>query len=176
MQVHERYYGRTLRCTSCSAPFEALAPSDPGLWDRAAESSPKRVRRRRHGVAAGAVLVLVTAALLWWLGSDRRQGFAGALFTVPKTATELGVLQAEGDRAVMVALDRETAAEILDALERGQSAALEELRASPRCLEVAAGTRVRVVERRKGAAEASVRILEGPWSSRVVWVPIRWVK
>jgi hypothetical protein len=33
-----------------------------------------------------------------------------------------------------------------------------------------------VLERRKRGAEAQVRILDGPQSSRIVWVPIAWVK
>jgi len=43
-------------------------------------------------------------------------------------------------------------------------------------LAVAAGSRVRVLARSRRQAEARVRILDGPQSSRIVWVPITWVR
>ena len=45
-----------------------------------------------------------------------------------------------------------------------------------RCMRVPFLALVRVLERRKRAVEARVRVLEGPWESRIVWVPIDWVR
>jgi len=186
MQVHARYFGRTLRCTSCRTEFDALPPSAPGIIETVSDRlsveldrepiAPEERARRRRWLAIGAVLAALLGIALWWLGGDRRQGFASDLFTMSKSRTEIGVL-AQGDEAtVTVALDREALHEMIAALEAGDETGLERLRSSPRCIEVAAGTRVRVLERRKRAVEARVRVLEGPWESRIVWVPIDWVR
>ena len=185
MQVHARYFGRTLRCTSCRTEFEALPP--PAATPQTVSGrlsveldrepvAPEEQGRRRRWFAAAVVLAVLFGGVLWWLGSDRRQGFAGDLFTVSKARTEIGVLTRGAEPAVTVALDREMLQEVIAALEAGNEEDLERLRSSPRCIEVAAGTRVRVLERRKRAVEARVRVLEGPWESRIVWVPIDWVR
>jgi predicted Zn finger-like uncharacterized protein len=186
MQVHARYFGRTLRCTSCRTEFEAHPPPGGEVpetvsgrlsieLDRAPVLPEERARRRRW-LAAALVLAAIVGVALWWLGGDRRHGFASELFTVTKARTEIGVLQ-RGDRpTVTAALDREALEEMIAALGAGDEAGVERLRSSPRCIEIAAGTRVRVLERRKRAVEARVRVLEGPWESRIVWVPIDWVK
>jgi predicted Zn finger-like uncharacterized protein len=185
MQVHARYFGRTLRCTSCRTEFDALPPpaATPQTvsgrlsveLDREPVAPEERVRRRRW-LTAAVVLAALFGAALWWLGSDRRHGLAGDLFTVSKARTEIGVLTRGAEPTVTVALDREMLHEMIAALEAGIEEDFERLRSSPRCIEVAAGTRVRVLERRKRAVEARVRVLEGPWESRIVWVPIDWVR
>jgi hypothetical protein len=45
-----------------------------------------------------------------------------------------------------------------------------------RFLEIEAGTRIRVLGYANNSREARVRILEGPWDSRIVWVPARWIR
>jgi len=185
MQVHARYFGRTLRCTSCRTEFEAVPPPAGGVQtvsdrlsmelDRAPIAPQERARRRRW-LAVVVVLATLVGVVLWWLGSDRREGFASELFTVTKSRTELGVLHRGDHPSVTAALDREALEEMIAALQAGDEAGLERLRSSPRCIEIAAGTRVRVLERRKRSVEARVRVLEGPWESRIVWVPIDWVR
>jgi hypothetical protein len=185
MQVHARYFGRILRCTSCRTSFEAIPPQAGALetvsdrlsveLDREPIASEERARRRRW-LAAGAVLAVLLGVALWWLGGDREKGFASELFTVSKSRTEIGVLQRGDESTVTAALDREMLHEMIVVLDAGDEAGFERLRSTPRCIEVAAGTRVRVLERRKRAVEAPVRVLEGPWSSRIVWVPIAWVR
>ena len=185
MQVHARYFGRTLRCTSCRNEFEAVPPPAGAVQtvsDRLAIEldrdpiAPEERARRRRWLAAGAVLAVLVGAALWWLGGDRQKGFASGLFTVSKARTEIGVLGRGDESTVTAALDREALEEMIAALEAGDEAGFDRLRSSPRCIELEAGTRVRVLERRKRAIEARVRVLEGPWSSRIVWVPIDWVR
>jgi hypothetical protein len=138
--------------------------------------APEERARRRRWLAVAVVLASLVGGTLWWLGSDRRQGFASELFTVTKSRTELGVLHRGDLSTVIAALDREALEELIAALEADDEAGIERVRSSPRCIEIAAGTRVRVLERHKRAVEARVRVLEGPWESRIVWVPIDWVK
>lgn len=134
------------------------------------------MKRRWRWLVGSIAVVAVLGALVWWLGGDRTTGFASGLFTVQKTRTELGVLRREQGRAVPVALDRETLGELIRAVEDRNEAALDRLVNSSRCLELAEGTRVRVLERRKRAVETRVRVLDGPWASRIVWVPVQWIR
>jgi hypothetical protein len=177
MKVHERYYGRTLRCTTCRAEFEAdPSVAEPQSAVVSAGSGVGVLRRRWRWLAGSIAVVAVLGAFVWWLGGDRTRGFASQLFTVKKARTELGVLRRDGGRAVPVALDRETLGELVQAVEDRDDAALDRLVASSRCLELAEGTRVRVLERRKRAVETRVRVLDGPWASRIVWVPVQWIR
>jgi hypothetical protein len=45
-----------------------------------------------------------------------------------------------------------------------------------RYIEVPSGTSVRVLEYADKSRVARVRVLAGPWQSRIVWVPARWVR
>lgn len=194
MTVVERYYGRTLRCTGCGEEFTARLPvarnmaAGPGgdeLVGEAAAAGPATATARPSHVArAGRArkllifggLVVGIAALVWWLGGDRDEGFGSSLFAADKQRTQIGELRLDGEATVPVALDREAFDQLVAALRSGDRADMQAFRASPRCLSLPAGTRVRVLERRKRGAEARVRVLEGPESSRIVWVPIGWVK
>lgn len=194
MTVTERYYGRTLRCTGCGEEFVARIPvatTKQDQTDVATSPSPERDRRQvvieipqddgrtsrriRLGLVAVGV-VAVVAALLWWLGGNREKGVGSSLFAAEKQRTQIGELRLGEEPTVPVALDRSAFDQLIEAVKSGEPGAVQEFRASPRCLSLPAGTRVRVLERRKRGAEARVRILEGPESSRIVWVPIRWVK
>jgi len=185
LQVHERYYGKTLRCTTCRAEFEA-DPHGPsaaadgstaagGIGGEGFADAPCRFRFRRWmGVAA--LLLVVIAAVLWWLGGNRQSGFGNEAFRVKKSRTDLGVLRNGGEAAVTVALDRETVDELIGALKVNDVTAVRQLLDSSRCIQLPAGTRVRVLERRKRSAATRVRVLDGPWSSRIVWVPVQWIE
>jgi DNA-directed RNA polymerase subunit M/transcription elongation factor TFIIS len=194
MHVAERYFGRALRCTGCGEEFTARLPvvrdvaagardgevqQDPAAADPAAvvsrpgpASRPGRVRM----VLILFGLLVGVAALVWWLGGDRGQGFGSSLFTAEKQRTQIGELRLDGEVTVPVALDREAFDQLQAAIRSGDRAEIQAFRASPRCLALPTGTRVRVLERRKRGTEARVRILDGPESSRIVWVPIGWVK
>jgi hypothetical protein len=160
-------------------------PQVPGTEPEAREPTPApsptvqpgdQPRRRRVWIVLAVVAVVFLGALLLWLGGDRTQGFASEIFTSKKVRTELGVLRRDDGGEIVVALDRETVLELISALEAGDRSALSEISSRPQCIVVSAGTRVRVLERRKRAVETRIRILDGPWASRIVWVPIHWVK
>jgi len=185
LPVHERYYGRTLRCTSCGTEFEAdpfggqVLVDDSLPADRLAERAGGGLRRGAglwRWIAVAAVVLALAAAVVWWLGGDRRSGFGNQAFRAKKARTDLGVLRNGSEPSVTAALDRETVDEIIDALSDGNPAALDRLRGSSRCIELSAGTSVRVLERRKRGVATRVRVLDGPWSSRIVWVPVQWVE
>jgi hypothetical protein len=173
MRVHERYHGRRLRCTGCRAEFVA----DPTEAVDPAPETPVEPRAIPWRALALCLLLIGLAALvLWWLGGERDAGFGSSLFRATRGRTQIGVLRSADQETVLVALDRDTARRLARAAESRDSATLRELRASPNCLTIAAGSRVRVLERSKRKAEARVRILDGPQSGRIVWVPITWVR
>jgi hypothetical protein len=185
MQVHVRYYGRTLRCTTCRTEFVAKRPMIPPPAEEPAQPRKRAKRERRspafsaqmwRWVIVAAVLVAVVTVSLWWLGGDRKQGVGRELFAVTKVRTDLGVLRRDGDEHIVVALDREAVQELIGALRAGNQETIDALISSSRFIQVEPGTRIRVLERRKRGAEARVRILDGPWVSRIVWVPAEWIE
>lgn len=195
MTISERYYGRNLRCTACGEIFVARLPMAPALVQQppataepvapvpppqptapAAPPDPAARSRRVRGVLVVVVIAVALGALLWWLGGNREQGFGSSLFASEKQRMQIGELRFGDEPTVPVALDREAFDELVAATGSGDAASLQAFRSSPRCLELSSGTRVRVLERRKYDPEARVRVLDGPQSSRIVWVPISWVK
>lgn len=191
MAVAERYAGRSLRCTSCGEPFVARMPSppEPATVPPEAPSGPsadaapvpfearRPVRRRRMlWVVAVVAASAAIAALLWWLGGARDAGPGSFLFATEKQRTQIGRLDIDGAEAVPVALDREAFDQLAAAARSDDPGALQALRGSPRYRWLPAGTQVRVLERRTRGVEARVRVLDGPESSRIVWVPITWVR
>ncbi len=187
MTVAARYYGRTLRCTQCGEEFTARlpvvlresdeprdqqAPVEPAAApDVGPEARSRRVRR----LGGATVVVAFLAVVLWYLGGNRDEGFGSFLFKAEKARTHTGQLRFGDSPTILVALDRDGVERLLAAARAGGRFDPSELAQSPGFLPVAAGTRVRVLERRRGA-EARVRILNGPQNSRVVWVPIAWVR
>jgi len=175
MQVHERYLGRTLRCTTCRTEFVAdpvgavveLEPAQPDVG----EEEPRRSRR----LLPWLLLLVPLAALLWWLGQDQSGGFAASIFGVERTAGDLATLDAGEGLPVPVAFDSDSV-KILVQAAAGDSAGLETLREEGRCLEVPAGTHVRILDLGGKTVGARVRILEGAWASRIVWVPASWIR
>ena len=176
MQVHERYLGRTLRCTSCRTEFLADPPigNDDQSFETAEEEGEPKPSRR--WILAVIVLLIPVVAVLWWLGQDQSGGFARSLFHVERSVGELGSLDAGAEGPVPVAFDRESVIVLLAAVDAGNPQGLQELRAAGRCLDVPSGTRVRVLEHGRKDPEARVRIVDGPWASRIVWVPARWIQ
>ena len=176
MQVHERYLGRTLRCTSCRTEFVA----DPAQEVVEVEAAVPDVGQEQPGrlgrFLPWLLLLLPLAAVMWWLGQDLSGGFAGSLFQVQRSVGELATLDMGGEDSVVVAFDRESVAPLMRAAAEGDGTSLQSLREEGRCLEVRAGTRVRVLELSRRAPEARVRIVDGPWASRIVWVPAEWIR
>ena len=174
MQVHERYLGRNLRCTSCRTEFLAALPEGIDVVEAPptsqASTAPPRGRVRR--IAWIALFMVFAMVGLWWLGQEHR---GDPLFRPERAAGEIGVLRSEGPGAVVVALDRDSVNRLVKAGDSPSSPDARAVVEEGHGLEVAAGTQVRILERANRGRESRVRILDGPWASRVVWVPSRWV-
>jgi len=184
-RVHARYYGRTLRCTGCGEEFAASPPpfvpvgpppetAVPQSGDATAAPGARGRRWRRVATAAAVVVALLGG--LWWLGTAHHGGVGGRLFAAPRTRGEIGRLQDPGGGPVLVGLDRDAGVELSAALEAGDEGGLASLRSSQHCLVLESGTRVRVLEGGGRSGPTRVRVLSGPWSSRVVWAPARSIR
>jgi hypothetical protein len=176
MQVHDRYAGRTLKCTTCRTEFvaggsEGGADADTYVQARSPqipEKSPKRFLPLL-------LLLIPLAGFLFWMGGDD---------DAPATAFREG--HAVGDEAsvdtgttrpVLVALDHESVGALVDmrtgAIQIGVSSLMTN---QDKYLELEAGTRVRVLAYANEDREAKVRILDGPSANQDVWVPRRWLR
>lgn len=148
MRVPERLRERTLRCLTCGVEF--VADPTPAADERST------LRRRMARIAVVACVVAVSAALLWWLG---RPQTADVLGTLPG---EIVVAEASAGEWIPAAPTWEQAR----AFAKDRSNAGAEVRLDP-------GTRLRVL----GSGDpARVRVLDGPWTGRVVWVGAKWLR
>jgi hypothetical protein len=176
MQVHERYLGRNLRCTSCRTEFLAALPEDVDPAEAApapapaVPDAPVRGRSRRLLWIAGALVI--AAAAVWFLGQDHD---SGVLFRPQRTVGEIAELRSDEGGPVVVAFDRTAVERLVKGGASPSSAAAREVVENGHGLEIAAGTKARVLERADRGRLCRVRILDGSWSSRIVWVPSRWV-
>jgi hypothetical protein len=173
MQVHERYLGRTLRCTSCRAEFLAMLPVGADEVEPApvevVQTGPRR-SWTRHLKWLVALIPLVL--LVWWLGQDQ----SGSILGHQRSTGEIGALENDSGGRVFVALDPDSAgvlAKVGDIVEGGELSFLIE---QGRAVEMDRGTGVRVLGSASRGRVVQVRILSGPWESRRVWVPTRWVR
>ena len=177
MQVHERYLGRALKCTSCRTEFLAELPADVEIAEETVpvqESALQPPKRRRF---LPWFLVLVPlVAVVWWLGQDRSSGVGDTLFRADRAVGEIGFLGTDGDGPVVAALNYDTVAVLVRAGNDPDPALMKSLVKDGNCIEVSPGTQVRVLERTDKGRASRVRILDGPWSTRVVWIPARWIR
>ena len=177
MQIHERYLGRTLKCTSCRTEFEAempegTIPEEPVLPTVDEKSKPGAKR-----FLPWLLLLVPVVAFIWWLGQDHSEGVGKTVFRAERSVGHNATLDTGLDRPVLVALDHESVGALVDM----QSGAIQVGVASlisndDSFLEIEAGTRIRILEFANRSREARVRILDGPWMSRIVWVPARWIR
>ena len=178
MQVHERYLGRTLKCTSCRTEFMAEMPEGVPLEDTAAQASTQSEGKKSPARFLPWLLLLIPlVAFVWWLGQDQSEGIAKTVFRAARAVGENATLDTGGGRPVLVALDHESVGALVDmqqgALEVGVAALMDD---KNRFLELEAGSRIRVIEYADRSRVARVRILAGPWDGRIVWVPTRWIR
>jgi hypothetical protein len=169
LKIHERYVGRTLHCPTCGTEFLA-DPNLADIDDIIDELVPAQKRSIPWLPVAAALAVLVVAVL--WLGQANRDGAFSKFFKTKRTAGQFAVLTIEGRDRVPAAMDRETVVFLVDAIEDADPGSLDALRAQGKIIDVASGTRVKIIERVGSERTARVRILEGVWTSRVVWVPV----
>lgn len=173
MQVHERYLGRTLKCTSCRTEFLAMLPDDVDIEEPAPveiELNDEKRSRARH--LRWLVLLIPVAVLVWWLGQDH----SGSVLGSHRSWGEIGVLENDREGPVVVALDSDSAMVLSNTDDAADAADTGSLIESGLAFEVARGTQVRVLETTGGGRVVKVRVISGPWESRKVWVPTRWVR
>ena len=178
MQVHERYLGRTLKCTSCRTEFEAVFPEvaivdEPVLHipdDGDAKPGFKRL-------IPWLLLALVpVVALVWFLGQDQSEGPAAAVFREARSVGENATVDTGLGRPVLAALDHEAVAALQTIGQGNVQINVGALMDQDRYIELPSGTKVRILEYANKSREARIRILEGPWQSKVVWIPTRWIR
>jgi hypothetical protein len=178
MQVHERYLGRTLKCTSCRAEFEAALPEgavveEAALPELPGEGSKPSAARFLPWLV---LLMIPLVALLWFLGQDQSRGPAETVFRAQRSAGSNATVDTGMNRPVLVALEYEAVGPLL-ALSRGTARInVDDLMDQKRYIELPTGTSVRILEFADKGRVARVRILEGPWQSRIVWMPSRWIR
>jgi hypothetical protein len=178
MQVHERYLGRTLKCTSCRTEFEAVMPEDaivdepvlPIPGDDEAKPGLKRF-------IPWLLLALVpVVALVWFLGQDQSEGPAKAVFREEHSVGENATVDTGAGRPVLVALDHESVGALQTLGQGNVQINVASLMDQDRYIELPSGTNIRILEYSNKGKEARIRILDGPWQSKVVWVPTRWIR
>jgi hypothetical protein len=172
MQVHERYLGRTLRCTSCRTEFLAMLPEgeeavEPAPVEVQVTSTSKSWSRHLRWL----LILLPLALLVWWFGTAQDS----SLLKPRRAFGELGVLETDSGAPVVAALDPDSARVLVKAGDVAEDEELQFLVDQGRGIEVPRGTRVRVLESSDRGRVTRVRIISGPWESRKVWVPTRWV-
>ena len=178
MQVHERYLGRALKCTSCRTEFEAVMPEGaieeaiplPTLPDEDAKPGAKRF------IPWLLMALVPVVALVWFLGQDQSEGPAKAVFREQHAVGENATVDTGLGRPVMAALDHEAVAALETMGQGNVQINVGSLMDQSRYIELPSGTNIRVLEYANKGKEARIRILEGPWQSKVVWVPSRWIR
>ena len=178
MQVNDRYFGRTLKCTTCRKEFVAEAPEEGAEVDtyvppRAApetEKSPKRFLPLL-------LLLIPLAGFLVWLGGGDDDGVADSAFREGHAVGDVAAVDTGTMRPVLVALDHESVGALVDmrtgAIQLGVSSLMTN---QDKYLELEAGTKVRVLVFANENREANVRVIEGPAANQEVWVPRRWLR
>ena len=177
MQVHERYFGRELKCTTCRAEFVAEmsageATAQPqAATPRAAVSEEKRPMRFLVWVL---VLIPVVGFIVWLTKDD---GPPKTAFRDQHVIGDMVSLDTGTTRPVLVALDQESVGALVDmrtgTIQLGVSSLMTK---DESYLEVEAGTKAKLLAYANEDREAQVQLLEGQWANEKVWVPRRWLR
>lgn len=177
MQVHERYLGRALKCTSCRTEFEAMLPEGALVEEPVLPTvDDERARPGATRFLPWLLLLIPVVALIWFLGQDQSDGPAAAVFREGRPAGGNATVDTGSGRPVLVALDHEAVGALLTLQQGAVEISVGSLMDQDRYIELPAGTSVRVLEYANKGLEARIRILEGPWQSRIVWLPTRWIR
>jgi hypothetical protein len=176
MQVHERYFGRTLKCTKCRTEFvaemreEDLAAPPPAAVAR----EPAREKQGKPWLLMLLLLIPVIGFVFWLV---RDEGPPETSFRDQHAVGDVAELDTGTTRPVLVALDQESVGALVDmrtgAIQLGVSSLMTN---TDRYLEVEAGTKARVLAYANEDREAKVRIVDGPSAGKDVWVPRRWLR
>ena len=168
LKIHERYVGRALHCPKCGTEFLA-DPTLADIDDIIDELVPEQKKSIPWLPILGFLIICVAAVV--WLGQAEHDGPFSKLFKPQRNPGHFAVLAIEGQTRVPAAMDRETVVFLVDAVEDADPGSIEALSAQGKIINVNPGTRIKVIERVRRDRAARVRILEGVWASRVVWVP-----
>ena len=176
MEVHSRYAGRTLKCTSCRTEFVAEMPEGDFESEAAvpvrSEPTPEKSPKRFLPLL---LLLIPLVGFVSWLTRD--DGPPETVFRDQRAVGEVASLDTGNSRPVMVALDQESVGALVDmrtgAIQLGVSSLMTQ---QDRYLELEEGTKVRVLAYANEDREAQVRIMDGPWADKTVWVPKRWLR
>jgi DNA-directed RNA polymerase subunit RPC12/RpoP len=169
LKIHERYVGRVLHCTECGTEFLA-DPSLVDIDDIIEELVPETKRSVPWlPILVGVSVVIIGVSIFSETDPD---SFFGKLFQPTRTAGQFASLGLEGRERIPAAMERETVVYVVDAIEDKDRGSLQALSAQGRIIEVSAGTKIKVIEILRKDRVARVRILEGEWTGRVLWVPI----
>ncbi len=171
LTVHERYFGRTLRCTSCGTTFVADPPELGGRDEPHHPETGTKVDR------TGPIVLALTAAgilvaILIWLGLPKSGSPIESLFKRQLFTGQ--IIEVQPDGPWFAAIDREVASRLVEA--GADRSSVEAFASDGRCLALASGTPLRVIEVRKRDRVVVVRVLDGPWRDRQVWMPRAWVR
>ncbi len=168
LKIHDRYVGRTLHCPTCGVEFLA-DPTLADIDDIIEELVPEQQRSIPWVPIIGGVTVLVL--LILFFGQSDSDGFFAKLFRPNRAAGHFAELRIDGWDRVPAAMDNETGVFVVNALEDADAGSLEALRVQGRIIDVASGTKVKVIELVNRDGTARARVLEGQWTGRVLWVP-----
>ena len=146
------------------------APPLPTLPDEDAKPGAKRF------VPWLLLALIPVVALVWFLGQDQSEGPAQAVFREQHAVGENASVDSGLGRPVLVALDHEAVAALLTFGQGNVQINIGSLMDQSRYIELPSGTKIRILEYANKGKEARIRILEGPWQSKVVWVPSRWIR
>lgn len=178
MQVHERYLGRTLKCTSCRTEFEATLPDGAVTEDAPLpepEITPSKSSASRF--VPWILLVLIPViGLAWFLGQDQSEGPAETIFREQRSAGDNATVDAGSGKPVLVALEYEAVGALLTLGQGNVQINVGALMDQDKYIELPSSTNVRILEYTDKGRIARIRILEGPWQSRIVWIPSRWIR
>jgi hypothetical protein len=172
MKIHERYVGRVLHCPHCGLEFLAdptLADVDDLMEDLVPDD-----KRGFPWLVVVAVVVLAVAVVI--LGQARHSGLLADLFKPTRNPGQFANLLLEDRKPIPAAMDRETAEFVVAALEDADPGSLQALRVQGKIIDLAPATQVKLIERNRRNGSARVRVLEGQWTGRVLWVPLMTVQ
>ncbi len=176
MEVHSRYAGRTLKCTTCRTEFIAEMPEgDFATAPTRPEPSIGSDRKSPRRFLPLLLLLIPLVGFVSWLTRD--DGSPETAFREQHAVGEVASLDTGTDRPVLVALDQEAVGALVDmrtgSIQLGVSSLMTK---DERYLECEAGTKARILIFANEDREARVELLDGPWKGEKVWVPRRWLR
>lgn len=172
IKIHERYVGRTLHCPHCGTEFLA----DPTLADvdDLIEDLVPPEKKRFPWLAI--MLLCFLAAAVVVLGQSSYSGFLAEIFRPTRSPGQFAMLVLEDRKPVPAAMDHETIEFVVAALEDSDPGSIQAIRAQGKIIDLSPGVKVKLIEQNRRNGSARVRVLEGQWTGRVLWVPLMTVR